>query len=162
MKKMKSYILPILLCASFAFNPFTSNAMHMERLPFSLEIPEETRNTLRAFSQEIRHTMLTFPRESCRSLLLLGTGVAGLILLTGTIRHIINTEKEVNHNSEALLTNLLAQASSLGRYGLGIGTGVLFLGAGFWGLNSNVNFTRLFAKTLPSCLQTKPEEEKQD
>ena len=134
MKKINSYILPILFFASFVFNFSTSNAMHLDNIPLRLEIPE----------------------ESCRSLLLLGTGIAGLILITGTIRHIINTintEKETHHNIETLLTSLLTR-----RHGLGIGTGILLLATGFWGLNSRFNFPQLFGSKTSISSPQKPEE----
>ncbi len=109
--------------------------MHLDNIPLRLEIPGKV----------------------YRSLLFLGTGIAGLVILTETIKHIINTEKE--HNNETLLTSLLTQALSLRRHSLGIGTGILFLATGFWGLNSKFNFPRLFgSKTLPSFPQPKSEE----
>jgi hypothetical protein len=138
MKKIKNYILTILLLVSVAFNPSTSNAMSPQQNGFTITLPP-------AYPIQIN-----IPRETLRSLLFLGTGIAGLAILTATINHITNTEKEPNHNTKPI-TSLITQ---IRRHSLGISSGILFLATGFWGLRSRINFYKLFgSKTVPSFPQ---------
>lgn len=98
-------------------------------------IIEHTKKNMLDVLNRAQHNVEFISRATCRNLLYLGCGIAGLSILTTTV--LIPIIKQLRSNSTDTENNPPTRidiASSIGRYALSFSSGIALLATGYFGL----------------------------